>query len=222
MKQDEALERIKDIQRIAERTTLYTQLPGLAAIIGGILALFGCIISYQLIGSVDFGALINVTASKQLMFIITWACIGIIAIVQEIILTTHDAKKHGINPLSRPGKLSAYSLTPSLFIAAIITLKLLLDITSSIAPHSIRYIAPVWMMCYGTGIYAAGLFSVRLPRLLGLAFIILGAVSIMYLDYYGVILVALTFGMLHIIFGAIVMHRAKKRNKRNDSHDNTR
>ena len=31
-------------------------------------------------------------------------------------------------------------------------------------------IAPVWMMCYGTGVYAAGLFSVRLPRLLGLAF----------------------------------------------------
>ena len=40
------------------------------------------------------------------------------------------------------------------------------DADSETAGRYVRYIAPIWMMCYGTGVYAAGLFSVRLPRLL--------------------------------------------------------
>jgi hypothetical protein len=61
MQRDEALERIAEIQRIAERTTLYTRLPGISAVIGGLMALAGCIISYLLIGSLDFAELANLS-----------------------------------------------------------------------------------------------------------------------------------------------------------------
>ena len=142
-----------------------------------------------------------------------WMCIGIIAIVQEIILTTRDAKKEGIEPLSRPGKLSAYSLTPSILVAAVMSAKLLMDAGISASVQNVRYIAPIWMMCYGTGIYAAGLFSIRLPRLLGLAFILIGAAGIIVFEQHGLLLVALSFGALHIIFGIIVLNRAKRRQK---------
>jgi len=212
MKHNEALERLQEIQRIAERTTLYTQLPGLAAIIGGLLAWIGCALSFFLMHSFDFGTLVQLSPSHQLFFVLMWTGIGLIAVIQEVIFTTHDAKKQGIEPLSRPGKLSAYSLTPSVLVALVISLKLFLDAgTSEAAIQNVRYLAPLWMMCYGTGIYAAGLFSIRLPRMLGLAFIITGAAGLIYFENYGLLLVALSFGLLHIIFGIIVITKAKRR-----------
>ena len=66
------------------------------------------------------------------------------------------------------------------------------------------------MMCYGTGVYAAGLFSVRLPRLLGIGFIIMGAAGLLFFARYGLLLVALSFGLLHIIFGMTVLSRIKQ------------
>ncbi|OGL41826.1 MAG: hypothetical protein A2161_18655, partial [Candidatus Schekmanbacteria bacterium RBG_13_48_7] len=200
MKQDEALQRIEEIQRIAERTTLYTLLPGLAAIIGGSLVIVGCAMSYIMIESFDFGCLIQLPIKDQIIFLVLWMVIGIAAIAVEVILTARDAKKQGIAPFGRPGKLSAYSLTPSVFVAVIITLKLIFDADMETASQNFRYLAPIWMMCYGTGVYAAGLFSVRLPRLLGLAFIMLGSVSLVFFDRYALVLVYLSFGIFHIIF----------------------
>ena len=45
--------------------------------------------------------------------------------------------------------------------------------------EEIQYIVPVWMMLYGTGVYTAGLFSIRPPRILGLTFIALGVVALL-------------------------------------------
>ena len=73
----------------------------------------------------------------------------------------------------------------------------------------IQYIAPVWMMLYGTGVYTAGLFSVRAPRVLGLVFIAAGVASISFFQQYGVITVALSFGLLHIIFGLYVIRKRR-------------
>jgi hypothetical protein len=139
-----------------------------------------------------------------------WCVIGITAIAVEVILTSGDAKKQGIKLLSRPGKLAAYSLTPSIFVAVVITLRILMDTDSGSNVQPIRYIAPIWMMCYGIGVYAAGLFSLRLPRMLGLAFLLLGTAGLFFFKSYGLILVALSFGLLHIVFGLIVVSNAPR------------
>jgi uncharacterized membrane protein len=48
MEVDEAQARMREIQRIMETATLFTLLPGLAAIVGGVLTLLGCGVSYWL------------------------------------------------------------------------------------------------------------------------------------------------------------------------------
>ena len=88
-------------------------------------------------------------------------------------------------------------------VAVVLTAKFLVDC-------QMQYITPVWMMCYGTGVYAAGLFSVRLPRLLGLAFIGLGAVGLLHFQEYGVVLGAASFGLLHVAFGLVVLARSRR------------
>jgi hypothetical protein len=210
MRRDEALERLAEIQRIAETTTLYTLLPGHAAIIGGVLVFIGCIVSYAMIRSADFAQLINCSMGHQLVFLGVWAVIGAVAIGQELILANRDARRQGIALYGRPGKLSAYSLTPNILIAVVLSIQLFIDADPEAAMRHIRYIAPIWMMCYGTGVYAAGLFSVRLPRLLGISFIIMGAAGLLFFASYGLLLVALSFGLLHIVFGMAVLRRIKR------------
>jgi hypothetical protein len=204
-----ALDRLAEIQRIAETTTLYTLLPGPAAIVGGTLVFIGCAVSYFMIRSADFAQLMSCSTGYRVLFLGMWTTIGAIAVGQEMIFANRDARRKGIALYGRPGKLSALSLTPSIFIAIVLTIQLFIDADSETAGRFVRYITPIWMMCYGTGVYAAGLFSVRLPRLLGISFIIMGAAGLLFFAKYGLVLVALSFGLLHIIFGMAVLNRIK-------------
>jgi len=82
-------------------------------------------------------------------------------------------------------RVATFALTPSIVVAMVLTVKFL--IATELRPEEIQYIVPVWMMLYGTGVYTAGLFSVRAPRVLGLTFMAFGIVSLMALQQYGVI-----------------------------------
>ena len=76
--------------------------------------------------------------------------------------------------------------------------------------EEIQYIVPVWMMLYGTGVYTAGLFSIRPPRILGLVFLAMGVVALLCFPAYGVVSAALSFGLLHIVFGLYVLHKQRQ------------
>jgi len=65
----------------------------------------------------------------------------------------------------------------------------------------------VWMMCYGTGVYCAGLFSVRAPRVLGAAFVLTGAIALLGLPDFDILLTALSFGVYHIVFGLVIVRK---------------
>jgi hypothetical protein len=74
----------------------------------------------------------------------------------------------------------------------------------------IRYIVPIWMMLYGTGVYTAGLFSIRPPRILGLTFLAMGVVALLGFPQDGVVAAALSFGLLHIVFGLYIIQKQRQ------------
>ncbi|MFH1730807.1 MAG: hypothetical protein ABIF82_04045 [Planctomycetota bacterium] len=202
MRHDEAIERIQEIHRIAERTTLYTLLPGVPAIAGGLLVLAGCVVSYAMIRSLDFQEVLSLSMGAQIGFCAMWTAIGVIAVAYHIVWTAAAARRQGLSPAARPGRFSALALSPSVLVALVLTAKFLAD-------EQVQYIAPVWMMCYGTGVYAAGLFSVRLPRLLGLAMLMAGMFALLCTEY-GLPLTVLSFGVLHILFGLAVVRTTRR------------
>ena len=127
--------------------------------------------------------------------------------VVEIHFAQLQAKRQGISPKGRSARLAFFSLSPSVVIAMVLTVKFLASI--ELRTQEIQYIAPVWMMLYGTGVYTAGLFSIRAPRILGIVFIAAGVVSIHFFQQYGVITAALSFGLLHIVFGQYVIRKRR-------------
>ena len=207
MDRDEAIERMQEIQRIMERATLWTLLPGVAAVVGGLLVLAGCAASYGMFRSLDFADMLGMTMRGQIGFCVMWFAIGVAGVVLEGVLAAVAAKRQGFSLTVRSAKLAALSLTPGVVVAMVLTVKFM----SPDLPREeeVQYVVPVWMMLYGTGVYTAGLFSIRAPRILGLAFIVLGVAALMFFQEYGVVSAALSFGLLHIVFGLYVLRKQR-------------
>jgi hypothetical protein len=225
MNHDEAQARMQEIQRIMERATLFTLLPGMPAIVGGLMVLAGCAVSYGMFRSLDFADLIQESVAKQFIFCVMWFLIGMIGIVLEVVVTTRAAARQQLVPADRPMRVAAFSLTPSVIVAMVLTVKFLLPVNADLfhmirtwnfnlplmpEAKEIRYIVPIWMMLYGTGVYTAGLFSIRPPRILGLMFLALGVVALLCFPGYGVVSAALSFGLLHIVFGLYILQKQRQ------------
>ncbi|MFZ5831345.1 MAG: hypothetical protein ACOY3P_14765 [Planctomycetota bacterium] len=208
MNVDEAQARMQEIQRIMERATLFTLLPGTAAVIGGLMVLAGCAVSYAMFRSLDFADVLHLSLNSQVLFCVMWFCIGVAGVLVEVIFTTRAAAQQQLVPPNRPMRVAALSLTPSVVVAMVLTLKFL----SAVEPQAeeIQYIVPIWMMLYGTGVYTAGLFSIRAPRILGLTFLFMGIVALVVFPDYGVVSAALSFGLLHIVFGIYIIYKQRQ------------
>ena len=208
MDRAEAKARMEEIQRIMERATLWTLLPGTAAVVGGILVLIGCGVSYWMIRSIDFAAMLEIPIRQQVIFCVMWFVIAVAGVLLETILTARTAKKQGMSPTMRSARVATFSLTPPVVVAMVLTVKFL--IPTEPRPEEIQYIVPVWMMLYGTGVYTAGLFSIRAPRVLGMMFLALGIVALMAFQEYGVVTAALSFGLLHVGFGFYILNKQRQ------------
>jgi hypothetical protein len=216
MELDEARARIQEIQGVMERATRYPRLPGAAAVGAGLLVLLGCGVSVALFRTagaagaraLDFASLMDLPLGRQLAFGAMWLLVLAGGIALEAIHAGRAARRQGAPALTRPARLAVYSLTPSVVVALVLSARLLG--AADWRPDDVRLVVPIWMMLYGTGVYTAGLFSVRLPRVLGIAFIALGAVALLAFPRYGVVAGALSFGLLHVAFGVAVMRRSRQ------------
>ncbi len=138
-----------------------------------------------------------------------WIAIAVTAVAVNTRLTLSMARRRRIALNARPAQVATFALTPCVVVAAVLSYQFLV-VAGPSNHEGIRYIAPVWMMLYGTGVYTAGLFSVRPPRVLGLAFLAAGIVSLLWFPEYGVVSVALSFGLLHVVFGAYVINKQRQ------------
>jgi len=208
MDRHEAQARMQEIQRIMERATLWTLLPGTAAVVGGMLVLLGCAASYAMFRSLDFADMLGMSLAAQVAFCVMWFAIGVAGVLVEVLLTARAAKRQGMAPTVRSARVAAFSITPSVVVAMVLTVKFLIPVHPR--PDEVRYIVPIWMMLYGTGVYTAGLFSIRPPRLLGLTFLAAGIVALLWFPQYGVVSAALSFGLLHVGFGLFVLCKQRQ------------
>ena len=70
-----------------------------------------------------------------------------------------------------------------------------------------KAIPGMWLLLYGTGVVTGGMFSVNIVPVMGICFMVLGAVTLFTAPSLGNWLMALGFGGLHIIFGTIIARK---------------
>jgi hypothetical protein len=172
------------------------------------MVLVGCGVSYGMTGSLDFADFLHISLTNQGIFCVMWFSIGVLGLLLEVVLTARRAKQLNLSPTARSARVAAFSLTPSIVVAMVLTVKFLIPTVPK--AEEVQYIVPIWMMLYGIGVYTAGLFSIRAPRILGLTFCGLGIVALFRFPNYGVISAALSFGMLHILFGIYILWKQRQ------------
>jgi hypothetical protein len=199
MDANEAAKHLATIRRIMESATQYTVLPGRAAICGGLLVLVGCGVTYGLMGSLDFKAVSQMAAGRRGALIGMWVGIALAAVAQDIVWTLHLARRRGRNPWSRLAQLASCAVGPSIAAGCMLSVALGWRGEWQLLPGT-------WMMLYGAALWMVGTLSVRAPRALGLIFFLAGVVTLFWAAVALVVL-ALTFGMAHILFGIYLMSR---------------
>jgi hypothetical protein len=180
---DRARDNLRFIRETMERAGSFTAVPGWGGVAIGITALGAAVI-----------------ASRQtlpLNWLLTWVGEAAVAIAIAVWTTFSKARGAGSPLLSGPGRRFVYSFAPPLFVGLLLTLLFA-------RTGYMNAVAGVWLLMYGTGIVTGGAFSIRIVPLMGLCFMVLGAVALFGPASWGNALLAAGFGGLHIVFGAVI------------------
>ncbi len=124
----------------------------------------------------------------------------VLAIAIAAWTTYSKARAAGSSLFSGPGRRFVYSFAPPLLVGVLLTaLQLRTGVVGAIPGE--------WLLLYGTGVVTGGAFSIRVVPLMGLCFMVLGAVALFCPWHWGNLFLAAGFGALHIIFGAVIARK---------------
>src|SRR5467141_3478784 len=111
-------------------------------------------------------------------------------------------KAYAVNDpiLSGPGRRFGLSFLPPMVVGGLLTVALYRAGLWHALPGT-------WLLLYGTGFVTGGAFSVRIVPLMGICFMLVGALALSGRRAWGNGLMAAVFGGLHIGFGIIIARR---------------
>lgn len=183
---ERAIDNLQFIRDTMERSTHFTAVPGYGAILMGVTAIGAAYIAHNSASIRDW--LITWIAEAGLAF-----AIGLLAMWQK-------AKLANTPLTSAPAKKFAMSFLPPLVCGMVCTLGLWRF-------GHYESMIPVWILLYGAAVATGGAFSVKIVPVMGWCFIALGTAAFFLPAGRGNIMMALTFGLLHIVGGVIIARR---------------
>ena len=181
-----AIDNLQFIRDTMERSTHFTAVPGYGAILMGVTAIGAAYVAHNSASIRDW--LIAWIAEACLAF-----AIGLLAMWQK-------SKLANTSLTSVPAKKFAMSFLPPLVCGIVFTLGLWRF-------GHFESMVPVWIMLYGAAVATGGAFSVRIVPIMGWCFMALGAAAFFLPAGRGNVMMALTFGLLHIVGGFIIARR---------------
>jgi hypothetical protein len=183
---ERAMDNLQFIRETMERASAFTGISGWGQVAIGISGVAAAII-----------------ASRQATFkawVAVWLAEAIVSLLIAGWSIDRKARAAQMPLLSGPGRKVAFSLSPPLFVGALLTVVLYKAGLTNAIPG-------VWLLLYGTGVVTGGMFSVSVVPIMGLCFMALGAIALFMPPSLANYFLAAGFGGLHIIFGVIIARR---------------
>ena len=181
-----AMADLKFIRRAMERAGSFTAVPGWGAVAMGVTALVAAPIAAR--------------QSTSAGWLATWLTEAGVALVIAALTMYRKARGAGLSLFSGPARRFVLSFAPPLGAGAALTPVLFAGGRAGVLPGA-------WLLLYGTGVVTGGAFSVRIVPVMGLAFMGLGAVALFLPLGWQDGIMALGFGLLHVVFGVLIARR---------------
>ena len=183
---DRAIDNLRYIRETMERSTSFTAVPGYGGMLMGVTAVVAAYIANSQLATRDW--------------LLTWAVEAALAFAIGLLAMWQKSRIVDTSLFSTPAKKFALSFAPALVAGVVITLGMYRF-------GQYETMIPVWMVSYGAAVVGGGAFSVRVVPVMGWCFIGLGALAFAMPAGYGNWLMAASFGLLHIVFGAVIARK---------------
>lgn len=197
-KERDYIQDIAEIRSMMERSSKFLSLSGWAGIMAGIYALAGAYIASVVYDFSPDRITYSVSLPAGLSEIILLALgVLILAIGTAVFLSYSKARKRGEQVWNTTSRRMIIHMSVPLAAGGIFMIILL-------SKSLIGLLAPASLVFYGLALYNAGNFTYPEIKYLGIIQIGLGLISSYFIEY-SLMLWALGFGVVHIVYG-IVMH----------------
>jgi hypothetical protein len=201
----EHLQAITDIRSMMERSSRCISLSGLSGVFSGIFALIGAYLAidrfetasdnYRVIGGAE---LIDIT----IFFFEIAGAVLVSSLLVGTLLTIRNSKRKGIKIWDNSTKRLLINLAIPLIAGGLFCLVLLFH-------GIIGLVAPATLIFYGLALLNASKYTFDDIRYLGLCEIVLGLAGSFFIGY-GLLFWAIGFGLLHIIYGAVMYFKYER------------
>ena len=183
---DRAMDNLRYIRETMERATPFTGISGRGEMAIGVTALVASIFAAQ---QQNFKAWLAI-----------WLAEGFISLLIAGWSMDRKARATQTPLFSGSGRKAVFSLAPPVIAGGLLTIVLVRAGLSDAIPG-------VWLLLYGTGVITGGMFSVRAVPAMGLCFMALGALALFSPAAWANWFMAVGFGGLHLLFGAIIVRK---------------
>ncbi len=184
---DKAIDNLRFIRETMERSTHFTAVPGYGGMLMGVTAMAAAYIANT---QADFRA-----------WQTTWLIEAGLAFVIGLFAMWQKSKISKTSLISAPAKKFALGFLPPLICAVVLTFALFRLGTDK------DLVIGVWLLLYGAAVVCGGMFSVKVVSVMGWIFMLMGTLAFFIPAMYADWLMALGFGILHIVFGLIIARR---------------
>lgn len=178
-----AEEQLRYIRDAMSRASAYTMIPGWGGVLMGAMALVATAAGAQV--------------TSERIWLSIWLVTAALALGAGSYMVVRKARKAQAPVFSGAGRRFWISLGTPVAVGGVMTLALYSKGLYELMPG-------IWMLLFGTGVVTGGILSVRIVPLTGVCFLITGSLSLFLPLYWGNLLMGLSFGGCHIVFGAII------------------
>jgi len=175
------------IRMLMERGTRYTHVCGSSGIAAGLITLGGCAVLAS--GRLPY--------DRVTSFVATFAVVFVASFLANVYFTFRMARQNHEPVWSRTARTVTLAFLPN-FVAAIVLSGVL------IREGRLDLLPGLWMLLYGCGELAISFFAPLSILVLGLAFVLAGAVSLLFFRGHEVLMMGLSFGGIHLAYGLAV------------------
>jgi hypothetical protein len=206
---DETLEALREIRSIMDRSARFISLSGWSGIWAGTTALIGAYIAYrwlQLPRNQGIGTAIYASAehfdSDTMHFVLLGLAVAVVALGGGLFFTVRKAKRAGMKVWNQASRMMLSQLFYPMFAGGAFSLMFIYYGFG-------MFVAPACLVFYGLALISASRHTYSDIRYLGMFEVALGCTS-MFFPGFGLVFWALGFGVLHIVYGAMMWSKYDK------------
>jgi hypothetical protein len=171
------------IRSAMERSSAFTAISGAGGMVTGVIGLIA--------------AAAGARQASPERWLLIWLGAALVAIAVQLTAITVKARRVGLTLTGANARRFALGMAAPLAAGAAITYELW-------TVRNFTVMAPAWLLLYGAGVLAAGMFSVPVVRALGACFMAAGMAAVLTPPAWGDLWLAIGFGGLHVGFGAYI------------------